>query len=255
MTTDYTARFARQITLPQIGTVGQQRLADSHALIIGLGGLGSAASLYVANSGVGRLTINDFDRVDITNLPRQILFTEQDIDEFKTTATAKRLQQINPGIQIDEINQRLTEAALHEAVAASDIVLDCTDNFVTRGAINRACYAAQRPLITGAAIRFEGQLAVFRHDVPRGRHLPDNPCYNCLYTEEDENLEGCAGQGILAPVVGTIGCMMATEAIKLLAGIESLLNGKLWIYDALSVTTKTVRINARVDCPVCGVKA
>jgi len=252
MSTDYTVRFARQITLPQIGAAGQQRLTDSHVLIIGLGGLGSAASLYVANSGVGQLTINDFDRVDITNLPRQIHFTEQNIGEFKTTATAKRLKQINPGIQIDEINQRLTEAALHEAVAASDIVLDCTDNFVTRGAINRACYETQRPLITGAAIRFEGQLALFRHDTP---HLPNNPCYNCLYTEEDENLEGCAGQGILAPVVGTIGCMMATETIKLLAGIESLLNGKLWVYDALSLTTKTISIKARVDCPVCGVAA
>ena len=246
------SRFARQITLPQIGAAGQQQLIDSHALVIGLGGLGSAASLYIANSGVGRLTINDFDRVDITNLPRQILFDEQDIAEFKTTATARRLQQFNPTTNIDEINKRLTDSELLEAVMASDIVLDCTDNFVTRGAINRACYQAKRPLVTGAAIRFEGQLAVFRHDAPRDSHLPKNSCYNCLYTEADENLESCAGQGILAPVVGMIGCMMATEAIKLLAGIESTLNGKLWVYDALAGTTKTFGIKPRADCPVCG---
>lgn len=253
MPTDHTARFARQVTLPQIGVAGQQRLADSHALIIGLGGLGSTASLYIANSGVGRLTINDFDRVDITNLPRQILFDEQDVDEFKTMATAKRLQQFNPITRIDQLNRRLSATELLEAVAASDVVLDCTDNFVTRGAINRACFKAARPLVTGAAIRFEGQLAVFRHDVQRGANLPKNPCYNCLYTEEDENLESCAGQGILAPVVGTIGCMMATEAIKLLVGIESILNGKLWVYDALGGSTKTIGIKPRADCPVCGV--
>jgi adenylyltransferase/sulfurtransferase len=252
MPANHTKRFARQVTLPQIGASGQQRLADSHALIIGLGGLGSAASLYLANSGVGRLTINDFDRVDITNLPRQILFDEKDVDDFKTTATARRLRQFNPTTRIDELNQRLSESELLEAVTASDIVLDCTDNFVTRGAINRACYTAARPLVTGAAIRFEGQLVVFRHDTPRGRHTPKSPCYNCLYTEEDENLESCAGQGILAPVVGTIGCMMATEAIKLLVGLESMLNGKLWVYDALAGTTKTFGIKPRTDCPVCG---
>jgi len=239
-------RFARQVTLPQIGATGQQQLADSHALIIGLGGLGSVVSLYIANSGVGQLTINDFDRVDETNLPRQILFDEKDVNEFKTVATARRLQQFNPATRIEELNQRLSATELLAAVQASDIVLDCTDNFVTRGAINRACFQAARPLVTGAAIRFEGQLAVFRHDSSR------RPCYNCLYTEEDENLESCAGQGILAPVVGTIGCMMATEAIKILVDIESMLNGKLWIYDALACTSKTLTIKPRAGCPVCG---
>ena len=239
-------RFARQVTLPQIGATGQQKLADSHALIIGLGGLGSTASLYIANSGVGQLTINDFDRVDVTNLPRQILFDEKDVDEYKTAATTRRLQQFNPATRIEELNQRLSETELLEAVRASDIVLDCTDNFVTRGAINRACFRAARPLVTGAAIRFEGQLAVFRHDTSQ------SPCYNCLYTEADENLESCAGQGILAPVVGTIGCMMATEAIKILVGIESTLNGKLWLYDALAGTSKTFGIKPRTNCPVCG---
>ncbi len=246
MPTDQTARFARQITLPQIGADGQQQLAGCHALIIGLGGLGSAASLYIANSGVGQLTVNDFDRVDITNLPRQILFDEKDVGKFKTAATAQRLKQFNAEVHVDELNQRLSESELLAAVTASDIILDCTDNFATRGTINQACKLAEKPLVTGAAIRFEGQLALFRHDEP------DGPCYNCLYTEQDENLQSCAGQGILAPVVGTIGCMMATEAIKALLGIESTLNGKLWVYDALAGSTKAFRINKRADCPVCG---
>jgi len=246
MPTDQTPRFARQITLPQIGASGQQRLTNGHALIIGLGGLGSAASLYIANTGIGQLTINDFDRVDITNLPRQILFDEQDVDEFKTTATARRLQQFNPATRINELNQRLAAAELLEAATNSDVVLDCTDNFVTRGMINRACKLSRTPLITGAAIRFEGQLTVFRHDQANG------PCYNCLYTEADENLESCAGQGILAPVVGTIGCMMATEATKILLGLDSQLAGRLWVYDALAGSTKTLGIRQRTDCPVCG---
>ncbi|MDH3976885.1 MAG: HesA/MoeB/ThiF family protein [Gammaproteobacteria bacterium] len=239
-------RFARQIALPQIGEAGQQRLADSHALIIGLGGLGSAAALYVANSGVGRLMLNDHDQVDATNLPRQILFEENDIGEWKTAVTARRLKQLNPAANLDTLNIRLPEPALLEAVATTDIVLDCTDNFATRGLINRVCKQAGKPLISGAAIRFEGQLALFRHDLGNG------PCYNCLYSEADENLESCAGQGILAPVVGTIGCMMATETIKCLLGLDSDLNGKLWMYDALAGSSKTIGIPQRDDCPVCG---
>jgi molybdopterin/thiamine biosynthesis adenylyltransferase len=251
---DQIARFARQIALPQINLRGQKRLADSHVLIAGLGGLGSAAALYLANSGIGRLTLNDFDRVDVTNLPRQILFDERDIDTFKTTATAGRLRQYNSEIHIEELNRRLSAAELLAAVTDCDVALDCMDNFSARGAINRACFKAGRPLVTGAAIRLEGQLAVFRHDARRDENLPKNPCYNCLYTEQDENLENCAGQGILGSVVGTIGCMMATEAIKLLAGLESSLDGKLWVYDALGGTTKTIGIKPREDCPVCGSK-
>lgn len=240
------ARFARQITLPQIGAAGQQRLADSHVLIVGLGGLGSAASLYLANAGVGRLMLNDHDRVDATNLPRQILFAEADIGEWKTAASAARLRHHNPAANIDTINMRLPEPALLEAATSSDIVLDCTDNFATRQLINRVCHQAGKPLISGAAIRFEGQLSVFRHDQQR------TPCYNCLYSDADENLDNCAGQGILAPVVGTIGCMMATETIKCLLDIETELNGRLWVYDALAGSSKTIAIQRRADCPVCG---
>lgn len=239
-------RFARQIALPQIGADGQATLAERHALIIGLGGLGSAASLYLASSGVGRLTINDFDHVDTSNLPRQVLFDADDVGVAKTSATARNLRQHCPTTRIDAIDGRLTDEALLEAVTAVDIVLDCTDNFVTRGRINQACLLAAKPLVTGAAIRFEGQLAVFRHDKPGG------PCYNCLYSEADENLESCAGQGILAPVVGTIGCMMATETLKALLGLGSGLTGRLWVYDALAGSTTTVTIKKRPDCAVCG---
>jgi len=190
--------------------------------------------------------LNDHDRVDVTNLPRQILFEENDIGEWKTAATARRLKQLNPAANLDTLNIRLPEPALLEAVSTSDAVLDCTDNFATRGLINRVCHQAGKPLISGAAIRFEGQLALFRHD------LSNRPCYNCLYSEADENLESCAGQGILAPVVGTIGCMMATETIKCLLGLDSDLDGKLWMYDALAGTCKTIGIPPRDDCPVCG---
>lgn len=238
-------RYARHIALPQVGAAGQERLAASHALVIGLGGLGSPASLYLANAGVGQLTICDHDRVDATNLPRQILFGTGDIGEPKTSAAAKALKLGNPDVAIMELEGRLTEAQLSAAVATADVVLDCTDNFQTRTLINRVCAPRKKTLVTGAAIRFEGQLTVF--DFAR----KERPCYSCLYSAADENFGDCAGQGILAPVAGTIGCMMATEALKALLGMESDLQGKVWIYDALAGTSRTIGIPARADCPVC----
>lgn len=246
MSEDSELRFSRQLSLPQIGSAGQARLANCSVLVVGLGGLGSTASLYAANSGVGHLLINDFDRVDISNLPRQILFTPANVGELKTTATANALRVRNPGLNITELNQRQTETELSELISQCDAVLDCTDSFTSRARINKACVATSTPLISGAAIRFEGQLAVFRPDKAHG------PCYNCLYSEQDENLENCAGQGILAPVVGAIGCMMATEAIKVLIGLDSELDGKLWIYDGLTGFTRSLKIKRRPDCPTCG---
>jgi len=238
-------RYARHITLPQIGPAGQSRLEACHALVIGLGGLGSPASLYLANAGVGQLTLNDHDRVDETNLPRQILFGTQDIGVAKTSAAAASLNRSNPAVSTNELEGRLTERQLTDAVAAADVVLDCTDNFSSRTLINQVCAQQKTTLITGAAIRFEGQLSVF--DFSR----EPQPCYSCLYAAEDENFGDCAGQGILAPVVGTIGCMMATEALKALLGLASDLQGKVWIYDALSGSSRTLNIPARDDCPVC----
>jgi adenylyltransferase/sulfurtransferase len=239
-------RYSRQLSLPQIGAEGQQKLSRSTPLVIGLGGLGAPAALYLANSGVGHLILNDFDRVDLTNLPRQILFRAEDVGEFKTRATSQSLKAANPELETTEINERLTPATLGEVIASADVVLDCTDIFPARTMINDACVASGTPLVSGAAIRFEGQLSVFRPDLPGG------PCYRCLYSEEDENLETCAGQGILASLAGTIGCMMATEAIKVLLGIDSELHGKLWIYDGLAGSTRLLNIPPRPDCPACG---
>jgi adenylyltransferase/sulfurtransferase len=245
MSDDHPLRHARHVSLPQVGADGVARLADSHALIIGLGGLGTPASLYLANSGVGALTICDIDRVDETNLARQILYEAGDIGQAKTGAAAARLLAGNPQLQITELNERLSGDKLTGAVSAADVVLDCTDNFASRTLINRACATTGTSLVSGAAIRFEGQLAVF--DFAKSVAC----CYSCLYTEADENLEDCAGQGILAPVVGTIGCMMATEAIKLLLGLATELNGKVWVYDGLAGSSRTLTIPRRKDCPVC----
>jgi len=238
-------RYARHLALPQFGAQGQARLAQATALVIGLGGLGSVASLYLANAGIGRLLINDFDRVDASNLPRQLLFRTGDVGAFKTDATAARLREANPSVQVTALNRQLDMPALLAAAAECDVILDCTDNFRTRLLINGACVATHKPLVSGAAIRFEGQLAVFPN---RGA----GPCYRCLYSDEDENFESCAGQGILAPVAGTIGAMQASEALKLLLGIESGLHDCLWAYDGLSGATRRVGIRRRPGCPACG---
>ena len=242
-------RYSRQITLPAIGTVGQQRLGDTSVLIVGMGGLGTPASMYLANSGVGQLLINDFDTVDTSNLPRQVLYRDEDTGKPKATAATECLKAINPDVTSIAIGSRLDRDGLTELVAAVDVVLDCTDNFTSRWLINEVCAEMKKPLVTGAAIRWEGQLAVFRHDQTGG------PCYRCLYSEADENLNDCAGQGIVAPVAGTVGTMMATEAIKLLLDIGSALAGNLWVYDGLAGTSRTIAIPAQPDCPVCSTQA
>ena len=244
-------RYSRHLALPQVGAAGQRRLEQSSVLIVGLGGLGSIASLYLVNAGVGHLVINDFDRVDATNLPRQVLFHESDVGEYKTHATAEKLRAANPAPHVNVLNRRLDADELRDAASACDLVLDCTDNFQTRLLLNAACVATRKPLVSGAAIRFEGQVAVFlnRDD--------GEPCYRCLYSDEDENFADCAGQGVLAPVAGTIGALLATEALKLLLGLDSGLHNRLWIYDGLSGATRTVAIRKNISCPTCagGVQA
>jgi molybdopterin/thiamine biosynthesis adenylyltransferase len=242
-------RYSRQITLPAIGVKGQQRLGDASVLIIGAGGLGAPASLYLASSGVGQLLINDFDTVDSTNLPRQVLFRDEDVGKAKATAATRHLQSVNPDIKAIAIGERLSRDALPELVASVDAVLDCTDNFASRWLINELTFAHNKPLIVGAAIRWEGQVAVFRNDLSNG------PCYRCLYSEDNENLNDCAGQGIVAPVAGTVGTMMATETIKILLGIESGLQGSLWIYDGLAGSSRSISIPCDSDCPVCGTRS
>jgi adenylyltransferase/sulfurtransferase len=238
-------RYARHLALPQFGATGQARLAHARVFVVGLGGLGSVATMYLAGAGTGHLVINDFDRVDATNLPRQVLFTAADIGRFKADATAARLTQLNPGVQVTALDARLDADALAAQASAADLVLDCTDNFAARLAINAACVRARRPLVSGAAIRFEGQVAVFTAPGDAG------PCYRCLYAEEDENLASCAGQGIFAPVAGTVGAVMAGEALKLLAGISAGLRDRLWIHDGLAGANRIIAIRRNPECPAC----
>ncbi len=239
------SRHARHLALAEVGAIGQERIRNGTALLIGVGGIGCAAASYLASSGVGKLMLCDFDTVDATNLGRQILFGPGDIGLEKATLAATRLGAANPDIQITAITDRLDDAALRKAVEMADVVLDGSDNFATRFQVNDACVAAKRCLISGAAIRLEGQLAVF------GPDYGTSPCYRCLYSEADESLESCAGNGVLAPVPGVVGTLMAVEALKFLAGIESKC-GILRLYEAASVDFRAVAISKRSNCKTCG---
>ena len=238
-------RDARHVALAQVGEQGQARIAAASALIVGVGGLGCAAATYLASAGVGRLFLADFDTVDATNLGRQVLFGPGDIGKPKAGVAADRLALQNPGIRIRPLTDRLDDTGLRSAVANADVVLDCTDNFATRFQVNDACVAGGRCLVSGSAIRFEGQLAVF------GPDYATSPCYRCLYSEADESLLDCAGNGVFAPVPGVIGTMMAVEALKFLAGLDSP-RGTLSLYEGDSGRFHSVRIPKRTDCPACG---
>jgi molybdopterin-synthase adenylyltransferase len=230
---------------PVFGAAEQARLRDAAALVIGAGGLGSPALLYLAAAGIGRIAVSDFDTVDITNLQRQVLFTTEDLGRSKSEAAAMRLAALNPDTEVEPITARLIGDALAMAVARADVVLDCCDNFGTRFALNAACVAAGKPLVSGAAIRFEGQLAVFRADRDGG------PCYRCLWEEDAEGLEDCRGNGVLGPVTGVIGSMMAVEALKIASGCAPSADGKLMLYDAREGSWRSLRIERDPACPVC----
>ena len=238
-------RHARHRALPQVGETGQQRIADSTALLVGVGGIGCSTASYLAASGVGHLLLCDFDTVDATNLGRQILYGPGDIGQSKAEVAAARLSAINPDIEITAITSRLDDAALAGRVAEADVVLDGSDNFATRFQVNDACVAASTCLISGAAIRLEGQVTEF------GPDYTASPCYRCLYKEADESLENCAGNGVLSPVPGAIGALMAVEALKFLAGIDSP-RGVLRLFDAISGEFRAVAVKKRGDCPACG---
>ena len=239
-------RYARHLALAGFGAAEQARLRDARALVIGAGGLGSPALLYLAAAGIGRITVSDFDTVDLTNLQRQVLFETDDVGRPKAEAAAARLVALNPDTEIVPVNARLSSDELAQAVAAADIVLDCCDNFGTRFAVNAACVAARRPLVSGAAIRFEGQLAVFRADHDGA------PCYRCLWEEDAEGLENCRGNGVLGPVTGVIGSMMAVEALKIASGCAPSADGKLMLYDAREGSWRSLRLERDPACPVCG---
>ncbi len=237
-------RHARHIALAQVGEAGQQRLSDSSVLMIGVGGIGCAAASYLASSGVGHIILNDFDTVDETNLGRQVLFAPDDVGKSKAATAAARLSALNPDVCISILDERLDATALATTIAGVDVVLDGSDNFATRFLVNDACVRGDCCLVSGSAIRLEGQIAVF------GPDYNDSPCYRCLYEDADESLENCAGNGVLAAVPGVIGTMMAVEALKHLAGISSP-RGQLQLYDAGSGGFRSVTIAKREGCPAC----
>jgi molybdopterin/thiamine biosynthesis adenylyltransferase len=243
-------RYSRHILLPELGVDAQERFARAHALIVGVGGLGNPAAQFLAAAGVGTLTLVDADRVDLTNLQRQILFDTAAVGRHKVDAAGARIAAINPAVRVVQLAQRVGESELTPLAAAADVVLDCCDNFATRHAINRACVAAKRPLVSGAAIRFDGQLAVF------DARDPASPCYHCLFGEGEEFEETrCATMGVFAPLVGIVGTAQAAEALKLLAGIGRPLAGRLLLLDALAMEWRDVRVLRDPACPVCRIDA
>ncbi len=238
-------RYSRHIMLPQVDVAGQEKLAAATVLIAGLGGLGCPAALYLAVAGVGELHIADRDKVELSNLQRQILFGDQDLDECKVVAGARRLEGLRAGIRVRSHNCTLDDESLPALIEQADIVVDGTDNFDARYAINRACIACGCPLVSGAAIRFEGQISLFD---PR---LASSPCYACLYPRVDDEALNCAENGVAAPLVGMVGSLMALEAMKLIIGAGESLIGKVLHIDALSGEFRHFSLRRREGCGVC----
>lgn len=239
-------RYSRQILLSQVDIDGQLKLKQSRVLIVGLGGLGSPVALYLAAAGVGELHLADFDTVDVTNLQRQIIHDSTTVGLSKVDSALQRLSAINPEIALVAHRQALDHDSLAAAVTAVDLVLDCSDNFGTREAVNAACVAARRPLVSGAAIRLEGQLSVFD---PR---QPTSPCYHCLYGHGSEAELTCSEAGVIGPLVGLVGSLQALEALKLLVGFGEPLVGRLLLIDALSTRMRELRVKRDPACSVCG---
>ncbi|QVL46407.1 MAG: molybdopterin-synthase adenylyltransferase MoeB [Methylophilaceae bacterium] len=240
-------RYSRHILLPQVEYAGQEKLINSHALIIGAGGLGSPVALYLAASGVGRLTICDFDTVDLTNLQRQIIHTTQSVGINKALSAQQTIDAVNPEVSVKTVQQKSTQAEMDALIHAADVVIDCSDNFATRYALNRLCFAQKKPLVSGAAVRFEGQITVFdfRNET--------SPCYHCLFPDTgDEQEQRCAENGVFSPLVGMIGTAQAAEALKCLMGIGQTLQGRLMLLDALRAEWRTIKLKRDPACTVCG---
>ena len=239
-------RYSRHILLAEFGVEGQERLCAARALVIGAGGLGSPAALYLAAAGIGTLTLADADKVDLTNLQRQILHATAAIGSLKVDSARETLARLNPETELEMIAARLEGDALERAVGRADVILDCCDNFKTRHEVNRACVKYKKPLVSGAGIRFDGQITVF--DLRR----PDSPCYECLFPENAETEETrCAVMGVFAPLTGIIGTMQAAEAIKLVAGTGTSLSGRLLLLNALDMEWRSVRLSKDPACRIC----
>src|SRR5688572_28827455 len=249
MNDDQLLRYSRHILLPQIGIEGQEQLLAARALIIGAGGLGSPVALYLGSAGVGRLTICDGDDVDLTNLQRQIVHRMRSIGTRKVDSARATLAEMNPEVAVTALPERVDEKRLEALIGETDVVLDGSDNFVTRHAINRVCVRLKKPLVSGAAVRFDGQVAVF------DLRAADSPCYSCLFPEDGESEDvRCAVMGVFAPLTGIVGSMQAAEALKLLTGAGETLTGKLLLLDALTMQVRTIRLKKDPACPVCGAR-
>ena len=250
MDDDQLLRYSRHLLLDDIGIEGQQRLLDSHALVIGAGGLGSPVALYLGTAGVGRLTLVDHDTVDLTNLQRQIAHKLSRVGQPKAESARQSIAAINPDVRVRALRRRADAALLQQWVAEVDVVLDCSDNFATRQAVNQACVHARKPLVSGAAIGFDGQISVY------DSRDATAPCYACLFPPDVAFEDvACATMGVFAPLVGIIGSMQAAEALKLLAGVGSSLAGRLLMLDARAMRWDEVRVTRQAQCPVCGVGA
>ncbi len=239
-------RYSRQILLPQVDIDGQQKMLDASAVIFGLGGLGSPVAMYLAAAGIGRLVLVDFDVVELSNLQRQIVHQTDDLNRPKVESARDRLTGLNPEVKIEIIARKLNHHELDDVVANVDVVLDGTDDFESRFAINQACFRQAKPLVSGAAIRFEGQVSVYHPGVG------DSPCYQCLYRSDSGAAQTCAETGVIAPLLGIIGSVQALEAMKVLMEIGTDLTGRLLLLDALSMDWHTMRFKPDPNCPVCG---
>ena len=238
-------RYSRQIMLPQVDIEGQERLLAARALIIGAGGLGSPVAMYLAAAGVGHLVISDHDSVELSNLQRQLLHHDRDIGRNKADSARDTINTINPDIRVSAIANTLQGEALDEEVRQADVVLDCSDNFDTRFTINRACLQQRTPLVSGAAIRMEGQVAVF------DSRQENSPCYHCLYREGEEQDQTCSANGVLSPIVGIIGSLQALEALKVILCVGETLAGRLVIFDGYTHEWRTLTLKQDPDCVVC----
>ena len=239
-------RYSRHILLPQLDVEGQLAITNASVLVVGVGGLGSAAAQYLAASGIGQLVLADHDTVELSNLQRQVIHNEQSLGLAKVESAARAIRLLNPEVEVEALAVLLQEPELGAAVAGVDLVLDCCDNFDTRKAVNQACYTHGKPLVSGAAIRLEGQLAVFDF-----RH-PQSPCYQCLYDVAGGEAMTCAQSGVLSPLVGVIGASQALEALKLIAGFGETLVGRLQLYDAAYGSWRELKLRRDPGCSVCG---
>jgi molybdopterin/thiamine biosynthesis adenylyltransferase len=242
-------RYSRHILLDELGPDAQQKFASAHVLVVGMGGLGTPAAHFLAAAGVGTITICDADAVDLTNLQRQVLYATADIGMPKVDAAAQRLAAVNPDVRVTRVPARVGPDTLAPLVAAADVVVDGCDNFATRHAVNRACVVARKPLVSGAAIRFDGQIAVF------DTRDAQSPCYHCLFGEGEEIEETrCATMGVFAPLTGIVGATQSAEALKLIAGVGTSLAGRLLLLDALAMHWREMRVPRDPACPVCSIR-